>query len=164
MATRAREETPRRRYRWSNLQELIFLDRYARKGSRDAIQVGDVVVVLTKDDPRYPQKDVGVVESIDGDMITVTLRSGEKFTQHRSKMDLPLERTPEEMWDRMARAIVEVEKPERRAELEEEFRWLLDGWRFVPGGRINAMLGTGKNLTAYNCFVIPMAPDDPSVG
>src|SRR5690606_9001136 len=164
MATRAKEETPRRRYRWSNLQELIFLDRYARKGSRDQIQVGDVVVVMTKDDPRYPQKDVGVVEAIDGDMITARLRTGELFTQQRSKVDLPLERTPEEMWERMARAIVEVEAPEKREELVEEFRWLLQDWRFVPGGRINAMLGTGLELTAYNCFVIPMAPDDPAAG
>lgn len=165
MATRAKTD-PRSAtsYRWSQLQELIFLDRYSRKGSRDDIQVGDVVVVMTKDDPRYPQKDVGVVEAIDGDTITARLRSGELFSQHRAKIDLPLERTPEEMWERMANAIVEVEAPERREELAKDFRWLLDGWRFVPGGRINAMLGTDQNLTAYNCFVIPMAADDPSVG
>ncbi len=26
------------------------------------------------------------------------------------------------------------------------------------------MLGTGQNLTAYNCYVIPIGPDDPNVG
>src|SRR5690606_33371023 len=67
-------------------------------------------------------------------------------------------------WERMARAIVEVEAPEERAELVEEFRWLLQDWRFVRGGRINAMLGTSEELTAYNGFVIPRAPDDRAAG
>src|SRR5690606_10651128 len=72
-----------RRYRWSDLQELIFLDRYAQKGSRADITVGDTVVVLTKEHPRYPQQEVGVVEAVDGDEITVRLRSGELFVQQR---------------------------------------------------------------------------------
>lgn len=153
-----------RRYRWSDLQELIFLDRYARKGSRADITVGDTVVVLTKEHPRYPQKEVGVVEAVDGDDITVRLRSGERFTQQRPKVDRPLEVGPEDMWDRMARAIVEVEDRRKRKRLEKDFRWLLQDWRFVAGGRINAMLGTGQDLTAYNCYVIPMRADDPSHG
>ncbi|MFS8542984.1 MAG: hypothetical protein LOD91_03985, partial [Limnochordales bacterium] len=153
-----------RRYRWSELQELIFLDRYARKGSRADITVGDTVVVLTREHPKYPQKEAGEVVAVDGDDITVRLRSGELFTQKRARIDRPLETRPEDMWDRMARAIVQVEPKERRKELEKEFRWLLQDWRFVPGGRINAMLGTGQNLTAYNCYVIPIRPDDPSHG
>lgn len=153
-----------RRYRWSDLQELIFLDRYAQKGSRADITVGDTVVVLTKEHPRYPQKEVGVVEAVDGDEITVRLRSGELFVQQRAKIDRPVETKPEDMWDRMAKAIVQVEAPRRRKELEKEFRWLLQDWRFVAGGRINAMLGTGQDLTAYNCYVIPLRPDDPQYG
>ncbi|HEY8497086.1 MAG TPA: ribonucleotide reductase N-terminal alpha domain-containing protein, partial [Limnochordales bacterium] len=119
---------------------------------------------MTKEHPKYPQKEVGVVEAVNGDDITVRLRSGEVITQKRSRIDRPLETRPEDMWDRMARAIVAVEPKEKRKELEKEFRWLLQDWRFVPGGRINAMLGTGQNLTAYNCYVIPIRPDDPSYG
>src|SRR5690606_29179478 len=59
---------------------------------------------------------------------------------------------PSQMWDRMAKAIVEVEDPAKREALEKEFRWLLHNFRFSPGGRINAMLGTGQHLTAYNCL------------
>lgn len=154
----------KRRYRWSDLQELIFLDRYALKGNRADISVGDTVVVLTKEHPRYPQKEVGVVEAVEGDDIVVRLRSGELFTQRRSKVDRPLETQPEQMWDRMAKAIVEVEEAGKRKKLEKEFRWLLQDWRFVPGGRINAMLGTGQELTAYNCYVIPIRSDDPKYG
>lgn len=142
------------------ISELIFLDRYAMKDPNKRIAPGDTVVVLVKEDPRFPQKDVGVVRSIDGDMLSIELKSsGELFVQDRKKVDKPLELLPEDMWDRMARSVVTVEEPTKQAELRKEFRWLLGDFRFSPGGRINAMLGTGQNLTAYNCYVIPIRPD-----
>src|SRR5690606_8537825 len=49
--------------------------------------------------------------------------------------------------------IAEVEPtPEAQAEWSEKFRWLLDGWKFVPGGRILAGAGTDQQLTYYNCM------------
>ena len=168
MATRkaATEQGSTLSYRWGPVQELIFLDRYSPKGPRESIAEGDVVVVMTSDDPKYPAKEVGVVRAVDGDELTVELRyTGEQIRRHRRLCDKPLELRPEQMWDRMASAIVSVEAPERREALRREFRWLLDGFRFVPGGRINAMLGTGQRLTAYNCYTIPLrgrTPDVPS--
>ncbi len=147
------------------ISELVFLDRYAVKDPHKDLQLGDTVVVLVKEDPRFPQKEVGFVRAIDGDRVTVELKAtGELFTQERKKIDRPVETHPAQMWDRMARAIVEVEEPARREELQAEFRWLLDGFRFSPGGRINTMLGTGQQLTAYNCYVIPLRANDPEVG
>lgn len=146
------------------MQELIFLDRYSPKAAREDIQVGDTVVVMTSDDRRYPAKEVGIVEAVEGDEVAVRLKvSGEVIRRPRSRCDKPLETRPEQMWDRLARAAVEVEVPERREELQREFRWLLDGFRFVPGGRINLMLGSGQNLTAYNCYVIPVRGRTPDV-
>ena len=49
--------------------------------------------------------------------------------------------------------------PEKQAEWQEKFRWLLDDWRFVPGGRILTAAGTDQNLTFYNCYVIPSPKD-----
>lgn len=149
----------------SGISELIFLDRYAIKDPDKDVQVGDTVVVLVKDDPRFPQREVGTVKAVDGDAITVEIKAtGEVITQDRRKVDKPLETHPSQMWDRMAKAIVEVEDESKRAELEKEFRWVLHNFRFSPGGRINAMLGTGQNLTAYNCYVIPLEPNNPNVG
>ena len=48
---------------------------------------------------------------------------------------------------------------EKQAEWQEKFRWLLDDWRFVTGGRILAAAGTEQNLTFYNCYVIPSPKD-----
>ncbi|NLN28645.1 MAG: ribonucleoside-diphosphate reductase [Firmicutes bacterium] len=162
-AVQAEHEYPP--YVLEGISELVFLDRYAVKDPDKNLEKGDVVVVLTKEDPKFPQKEVGIVRDIKGDEVTVELRStGELFVQERKKIDRCLEHTPSQMWDRMAKAIVEVEDEEKRDELRREFRWLLEGFRFSPGGRINAMLGTGQNLTAYNCYVIPLRPNDPNYG
>lgn len=143
------------------ISELIFLDRYAMKDPHKEIKPGDTVVVLVKEDPRFPQKDIGIVRSVEGDKLTVELKSsGELLVQDRKKVDKPVELRPEDMWRRLAQSAVTVESPEKQEEWRREFLWLLEDFRFSPGGRINAMLGTGQNLTAYNCYVIPIRCDN----
>ncbi len=70
-----------------------------------------------------------------------------------------LERIPPEMWRRIARELASVEAPEKRAEWEEKFFWLLDDFRFVPGGRIMHGAGNPKRVTLLNCYVIPIHED-----
>ncbi|HEX9531788.1 MAG TPA: ribonucleotide reductase N-terminal alpha domain-containing protein, partial [bacterium] len=46
-----------------------------------------------------------------------------------------LETAPPQMWRRIARELASVEAtPEKRAEWEEKFYWLLDDFRLIPGG------------------------------
>lgn len=152
-------------YKLSGISELVFLDRYAIKDTKKNFSVGDLVVVLTKEDPKFPQKEIGTVREIEGDNITVELHdTGELFVQESKKIDRCVEQSPSEMWDRMADAIVEVEQEDKKKSLQQEFRWLLEDFRFSPGGRINTMLGTEQNLTAYNCYVIPLKPKDNNYG
>lgn len=35
----------------------------------------------------------------------------------------------------------------------EEFEWILTDMRFMPAGRVQAAIGSTKNITPYNCFV-----------
>ncbi|MDQ7829864.1 MAG: adenosylcobalamin-dependent ribonucleoside-diphosphate reductase [Armatimonadota bacterium] len=70
-----------------------------------------------------------------------------------------LERTPPEMWRRIARELAGVEAPARRAEWEEKFTWLLEDFRFIPGGRIMHAAGNPKRVTSSNCYVIPIQED-----
>src|SRR5690606_13348815 len=51
------------------------------------------------------------------------------------------------------------ETKEKQAEWQQNFRWLLEGWKFVPGGRILTGAGTDQQLTFYNCYVIPSPKD-----
>jgi len=75
----------------------------------------------------------------------------------------PVERYPEDMWRRVARGIAEVEVPEKRAYWEKRFYEAMEGFKFVPGGRILAGAGTGHKVTYYNCYVIP-SPEDSRGG
>lgn len=75
----------------------------------------------------------------------------------------PTESYPEEMWRRVARGIAEVEAPEKRAFWEQRFYAAMEGFKFVPGGRILAGAGTGHKVTYYNCYVIP-SPEDSRGG
>nr|WP_255570208.1 LAGLIDADG family homing endonuclease [Cohnella sp. CFH 77786] len=143
------------------LSEKIFLDRYAWKNAdTSAAKIGDVVLVLTKDDPKFPAKDVGEVVGRDGNKVTVKLRSGELVESTVEKLTLTIEKTPEEMWDRLAAAMASVEtSPEKQKEWTEKFRWVLDDWKLVPGGRIAAGAGASEELTLFNCYVIPSPHD-----
>ena len=71
----------------------------------------------------------------------------------------PIEKTPDEMWRRVAKGIAGVEKPKDRKKWEKKFYDTMYGFKFLPGGRILAGAGTGFNVTYYNCFVIPNPPD-----
>jgi ribonucleoside-diphosphate reductase alpha chain len=75
----------------------------------------------------------------------------------------PIEKTPEEMWRRVAHAIAAVEKKKERAVWEEKFFSAMQDFTFVPGGRILSGAGTGYKVTFYNCFVIP-SPHDSRQG
>lgn len=70
-----------------------------------------------------------------------------------------VEQTPEEMWRRVAKGIAGVEKKAKQKEWEEKFYDVMEGFKFLPGGRILAGAGTGFDVTYFNCFVIPNPPD-----
>jgi ribonucleoside-diphosphate reductase alpha chain len=64
-----------------------------------------------------------------------------------------LERTPVEMWERVARGVASVEPTlEARERFAREFYWLMEDFRFIPGGRIMHAVGNPKRVTALNCF------------
>ncbi|MDF2725266.1 MAG: ribonucleoside-diphosphate reductase, partial [Paenibacillus sp.] len=142
------------------LSEKIFLDRYAMKDAdTDHTVVGDLVLVLTKDDPKFPSKEVGEVIARNGKQVTIRLRSGELFESTIEKLTLTKEKTPEQLWDRLATAMASVEAPEKQKDWKEKFNYILDDWRLVPGGRIAAGAGASDELTLFNCYVIPSPHD-----
>jgi ribonucleoside-diphosphate reductase alpha chain len=63
-----------------------------------------------------------------------------------------------ETWRRVAKSLAAVEGSER-ARWEERFYDILDGFRFLPGGRILAGAGSDKEVTLFNCFVMGTIED-----
>lgn len=147
--------------RLEGLSEKIFLDRYAWKDAdTNNAKVGDVVLVLTKDDPKFPTKEVGEIVKREGRKVTVKTRKGELVESDVEKLTLTIEKTPEEMWDRLAAAMSSVEAtPELQEEWRGKFREILNDWKLVPGGRIAAGAGASDELTLFNCYVIPSPKD-----
>ena len=68
-----------------------------------------------------------------------------------------LDGSVEDSWRRIARALAEVEA--EPAKWEAEFYAALEGFRFLPAGRITAGAGTGRSVTLFNCFVMGTIPD-----
>jgi ribonucleoside-diphosphate reductase alpha chain len=142
------------------LSEKIFLDRYALKDAdTNNTKVGDVVLVLTKDDPKFPAKEVGEVIERTGRKVKVQLRSGDIVESDIEKLTLNIEKTPDQLWDRLANAMASVEAPEKQQEWREKFRYILDDWKLVPGGRIAAGADASDELTLFNCYVVPSPKD-----
>ncbi|MCG3209438.1 MAG: hypothetical protein FOGNACKC_03063 [Anaerolineae bacterium] len=142
----------------NELGEKIFLDRYALKDAKkETVTVGDLVIVAVN--LETGQRELGTVTAIENKQVTIQLRDGEVVERALEHVDKPVETRPEQMLDRVAAGLAQVEAPDKQAEWRDNFRWLLDDWKFVPGGRILTAAGTEQNLTYYNCYVIPSPKD-----
>ncbi|MDA4112043.1 MAG: hypothetical protein OK439_05850, partial [Thaumarchaeota archaeon] len=71
-----------------------------------------------------------------------------------------VERTPNEMWARVASELASVETTqEKREEWTKKFYWLLENFRFIPGGRIMFGAGQPRRSTLLNCYFLPIKSD-----
>jgi len=66
--------------------------------------------------------------------------------------------TVEDTWRRVARALAGVEQQDKDI-WEQRFYPILEGFRFLPGGRILAGAGTSHRVTLFNCFVMGEVED-----
>jgi ribonucleoside-diphosphate reductase alpha chain len=141
----------------------IFLDRYAQKDmTRTTLEVGDTVIVVVN--AQTGQREVGEITTLELPKVTVKLLDGETVERDIEHVDKPIETRPEQMMERVAAGVAQTEKSDKkREEWSSKFRWLLDDWKFVPGGRILTAAGTDQELTFYNCYVIP-SPNDSREG
>lgn len=140
----------------SPLGKKIFLDRYALKdGKKDSLAVDDIVIVVVNKDTG--QREIGTVISIQDGTVTVKLEDESTLKRAIENIDKPIETDPSMMMERVARSLSASEK--ERQKWFKNFKWLLEDWKFVPGGRILTGAGTDQNLTYYNCYVIPSPAD-----
>jgi ribonucleoside-diphosphate reductase alpha chain len=70
----------------------------------------------------------------------------------------PVDAAVSDTWRRVARALAAPEADP--AAWAVRFEEALDGYRFLPAGRILAGAGTGRSVTLFNCFVMGTVPDD----
>ena len=77
----------------------------------------------------------------------------------KSPQGKPIEKKPEAMWRRVAKAVAGVEKKEDRKKWEKVFYQAMKNFTYVPAGRVLAGAGSHYEVTYYNCFVIPSPKD-----
>lgn len=134
--------------------EKIVADRYLQKDvKKETLAVGSLVVAVL--DKKRAYHELARVTDIDeaAGTVTVELRDGAKEVLPVQQVDVLLETSPRQMWKRVAAGAAAVTNDPAR--WQEAFYDLQSHWRYVPGGRINASMGTGMQTTSYNCFVIP---------
>jgi len=71
-----------------------------------------------------------------------------------------VETTPKQLWQRVSRELASVEANDvKRKEWTEKFFWLLDDFKFVPGGRIMFGAGQPRRSTLLNCYFFKIRED-----
>lgn len=78
-------------------------------------------------------------------------------TRYRDIDARPTESTIVDSWKRVARSVVAIE--DNSTVWYEKFLGILDGFHFLPGGRILAGAGTTRQVTLINCFVMGLLDD-----
>ncbi len=134
--------------------ERIVADRYLQKDAlKTTLRSGSLVMAVL--DAKRSYHELARVLEVDGGnrSVRVELRDGHVTELSFDRIDVLKETSPREMWRRIATAVAGATK--EPAVWERRFYDLQKGWRYVPGGRVNASMGTGVQTTSYNCFVIP---------
>ena len=85
-------------------------------------------------------------------MIPISLETWKK------KYKDPRDNTVEDMWSRTARWVSSKEINDNHKDWEENFYDILEGFKFLPGGRIVECADT-PNPYANNCFGLPLTDD-----
>jgi ribonucleoside-diphosphate reductase alpha chain len=134
----------------------IFLDRYTEKAPKGKLEEGDLVLIVTKRDPKFPQKEIGWVREVNGRGAIVDLAIGGQVYEEFDLISKPLEVHPDEVSHRVASFLASCEAP-INSHIEGAFEEILFDY-FVPGGRILAGAGI-EGLTMNNCYVLPCPKD-----
>lgn len=78
-------------------------------------------------------------------------------TRYRDDQAHPPEHSIADTWDRVTRSVAAVERDPPL--WQACFRRILDGFRFLPAGRILAGAGVARQVTLANCFVMGLIED-----
>ncbi|KYD21675.1 vitamin B12-dependent ribonucleotide reductase [Geobacillus stearothermophilus] len=167
--------TPDMHITHKGVSRLVMLDRYSFKDTEKlTLTPGDFVVLTIKEDPKFPARGLGFIVDIDWeakkarvlieDEYRHVLEGEEAETgivlRSLDIIDKPLEIFYEQIAKRNATGLAAVEKTEeKQKEWFEKFYQELASLNFVPAGRVLYGAGSGKEVTYFNCYVMPFVKD-----
>ncbi|PPA71388.1 vitamin B12-dependent ribonucleotide reductase [Jeotgalibacillus proteolyticus] len=158
------------------VSRLVMLDRYAFKDTeKKTLRTGDFVVLTIREDPKFPARGLGYIQSINAEKREAHVLIEEEF---RNSLDTPkeietgivqrsldviekpLEVFYEQIALRNATGLASVEKTEEdRKKWTQKFYEELSSLHFVPAGRVLYGAGAKTDVTFFNCYVMPFVKD-----
>ena len=163
--------TPDMHITHKGVSRLVMIDRYSFKDTeKKTLKAGDFVVLTVKQDPKFPARGLGIIQSIDFEKKSALIQieedyrhvlEGEEQTTGIIERSLdiiekPLEIFYEQIAKRNATGLASVEKTEeKRTEWFEKFYEQLVSMNFIPAGRVIYGAGSETEVTFFNCYVMP---------
>lgn len=158
------------------VSRLVMIDRYSFKDTeKKTLKAGDFVVLTVKEDPKFPARGLGIIQSINWDKKQAAILIEEDFrhvlesqeeqatgiiTRSLDIIEKPLEIYYEQIAKRNATGLASVEQTEElRQEWFEKFYEQLVSLKFIPAGRVIYGAGSETDVTFFNCYVMPFVPD-----
>ncbi|GGB50782.1 vitamin B12-dependent ribonucleotide reductase [Fictibacillus barbaricus] len=158
------------------VSRLVMLDRYSFKDTeKKTLKPGDFVVLTVKEDPKFPARGLGYIQSVNWEDKNAVVLVEDEFkavlekpeeaetgliTRSLDVMDKPLEVFYEQIALRNATGLASVEiTEEKRQESFEKFYKELSEMNFVPAGRVLYGAGAETDVTYFNCYVMPYVKD-----
>lgn len=158
------------------VSRLVMIDRYSFKDTeKKTLKTGDFVVLTVKEDPKFPARGLGIIQSISWEQKKAEILIEEDFRQVLENeqeqqtgvivrsldiIEKPLEIFYEQIAKRNATGLAAVEKTENlRQEWFEKFYEQLVSLKFIPAGRVIYGAGSQTDVTFFNCYVMPFVAD-----
>ena len=168
--------TPDMHITHKGVSRLVMIDRYSFKDTeKKTLKPGDFVVLTVKEDPKFPARGLGIIQSINTQSKTADILIEEDFrqvlenekeqstgiiTRSLDIIEKPLEIYYEQIAKRNATGLAAVEKTEEDRQLWfNKFYEQLVSLKFTPAGRVIYGAGSQTDVTFFNCYVMPFVAD-----
>jgi ribonucleoside-diphosphate reductase alpha chain len=168
--------TPDMKITHKGVSRLIMMERYTFKDiEKKTLTENDLVVLTIKEDPKFPARGIGIIKEINWESHEGTVLVDEEFRgqldnaeeansgiviRNIDLIDKPLEVFYEQIAKRNAKGLSDVEETEeKRKYWFNKYYHELVNLNFIPAGRVLYGAGTGKEVTYFNCYVMPFPKD-----
>lgn len=164
---------PEFKLHFEGVSRMVMLDRYAQKDETlKTLKVGDLVLTIIKNDPTFPTRGIGtVMEFLADDKCLVRIEDqyisfiADEFkldskvpnlvVKDRDSLIKPLELYFEQIARRVGKFLGQSESES----VQKQFVKELEKLNFVPAGRVLYGAGSNKQVTFFNCYVMPFIHD-----
>ncbi|MDI7742226.1 vitamin B12-dependent ribonucleotide reductase [Lysinibacillus fusiformis] len=168
--------TPDMNITHKGVSRLVMIDRYSFKDTeKKTLKPGDFVVLTIKEDPKFPARGLGFIQTIDFEAKKAEILIEEEYRhvldsaneqetgvilRSLDVIEKPLEVFYEQIAKRNAFGLAAVEETEEnRQKWFTKFYEQLVSLKFIPAGRVLYGAGSQTDVTFFNCYVMPFVAD-----